>query len=463
MEADYLVVGSGASSMSFVDTMLDESDATFVMIDDRPAPGGHWNDTYPFVRLHQPACTYGVASRPLGSMRVETRGTNRGLLELSSGPEIVRYYHALMREKFLASGRVQFHPMATWNGQNGFVSRLSGARHDVTVRRKIVEGTHLTTRIPMTQPPNFAIAPGVTCEPINHVPRLAADHPHITVLGAGKTGIDCLVWLLEQGYPADAITWVMPRASWFWNRDRLQPAPEFFLTTIGGQADTLEACGVASSVDDLALRMEACGMWLRLDEEEWPTLYHAATVTHADLELLRRVKDVVRLGRVEALEPERMILQQGEVVARPDTLYVNCTASAVEGNVGDRTPTFSEGRIALNMLRVYQPCFSSALIAHLEAGSFDEETRAAMTRPAPMTDTVTDWLSSQAATLRDQAAWSADEDVSAWVRGCRLDNGHHLLQRFDGSDEAQAAALGRMLAATRPAVENLERLAGAVH
>ena len=37
------------------------------MVATRSAPGGHWNDAYDFVRLHQPAITYGVNSRSLGS------------------------------------------------------------------------------------------------------------------------------------------------------------------------------------------------------------------------------------------------------------------------------------------------------------------------------------------------------------------------------------------------------------
>ncbi|MEM7079151.1 MAG: NAD(P)/FAD-dependent oxidoreductase, partial [Pseudomonadota bacterium] len=47
IECDYLVVGTGAIGMSFVDTLLEECDADILMVDDRHAPGGHWNDAYP--------------------------------------------------------------------------------------------------------------------------------------------------------------------------------------------------------------------------------------------------------------------------------------------------------------------------------------------------------------------------------------------------------------------------------
>ena len=111
-QTDYLVIGTGAVGMSFVDTLLDETDANIIMVDDRHLPGGHWNDAYPFVRLHQPSHFYGVASTPLGSGRIDESGPNKGYFELASGSELKHYYHALMEDVFLPSGRVKFFPMS---------------------------------------------------------------------------------------------------------------------------------------------------------------------------------------------------------------------------------------------------------------------------------------------------------------------------------------------------------------
>ena len=76
IETDYLVVGAGATGMIFVDELLTHSNARIVMVDRRFRPGGHWNDAYPFVRLHQPSAFYGAGSRELGSRRIENRGPN---------------------------------------------------------------------------------------------------------------------------------------------------------------------------------------------------------------------------------------------------------------------------------------------------------------------------------------------------------------------------------------------------
>ena len=92
VEADYLVVGAGATAMAFVDTLLDESDASVVMVDRHDRPGGHWNDAYPFVRLHQPSGFYGVNSRQLGSGTKDAVGLNQGLYELASGAEVLDYF-----------------------------------------------------------------------------------------------------------------------------------------------------------------------------------------------------------------------------------------------------------------------------------------------------------------------------------------------------------------------------------
>ena len=62
---DYLVVGSGAVGMAFADSLVAESTDRVLIVDRHHAPGGHWNDAYPFVRLHQPSAYYGVNSREL--------------------------------------------------------------------------------------------------------------------------------------------------------------------------------------------------------------------------------------------------------------------------------------------------------------------------------------------------------------------------------------------------------------
>ena len=122
LEADYLVVGSGAMGMAFTDVLVEETDATIVMVDRRHRPGGHWNDAYPFVRLHQPSSFYGVNSRPLGSGAIDTHGWNKGLYELATNSEVCAYFGQVMQRQFLPSGRVRYFPLCEYQGDGRFTS-----------------------------------------------------------------------------------------------------------------------------------------------------------------------------------------------------------------------------------------------------------------------------------------------------------------------------------------------------
>ena len=129
--------------MAFTDSLIAESDAQVIMVDRRHAPGGHWNDGYPFVRLHQPSAYYGVNSLPLGSDTIDRHGLNEGLYERASGAEICGYYDRVMQQRLLPSGRVRYFPMCDYVGEHRFVSRVSGERFEVKVRKRLVDATYL--------------------------------------------------------------------------------------------------------------------------------------------------------------------------------------------------------------------------------------------------------------------------------------------------------------------------------
>ena len=91
LDTDYLIIGAGASGLAFADSLLAETEAHLTIVDRRDRPGGHWNDAYPFVRLHQPSSFYGVTSTPLGRGRLDQSGLNKGFEELATGAEITAY------------------------------------------------------------------------------------------------------------------------------------------------------------------------------------------------------------------------------------------------------------------------------------------------------------------------------------------------------------------------------------
>ncbi len=464
---DYLVKGGGASALAFVDVLVRESDATVAIVDRRAAPGGHWNDAYPFVRLHQPSSCYGVASRPLGRERRDETGFNKGLLELASGLEVADYFHQVMRDELLPSGRVVYHPMSevasddAAAGAAEIVSLLSGERRRVAVTRKLVDATMIATAIPLTHARKFEVADGVACIPPNDLARLAPGRRRFTVLGGGKTALDSLLWLLANGAPPEAIAWVLPRDPWLINRATVQPGLDYFEQSLGGMATQYEIAAAATSVVDFCARMEAAGLWLRLDPAVWPTMMHGATVTELELAQLRRIPEVVRKGRVRRIEADRIVLDGGDAPAEPGTLYVDCTASALGGNVNDRSAVFSPGLIRLQMIRSFQPTFSAALIAHIEASVEDEDEKRALTQVTPMTDTAADYVAMMAASIANQGAWMRHDDLRAWVRSCRLDVFGKTLALVREDDAEKQEILARLSTSGRAAVLNLMQLAQA--
>ena len=297
LETDYLVVGAGAAGMAFTDELLTLTDATVAIVDRRHAPGGHWLDAYPFVRLHQPSAFYGVGSTPLGTGGRDAVGTNAGYYELAGRDEICAHYEQVMHRNFLPSGRVQYFPNSDYVGQHRFVSRMTGSAQHVHVRRKVVDTTYVEGEIPATSGPPFEVADGVRCVPVGALARLDERPDRFVVIGAGKTALDACVWLLEQGVAADHIRWVKSREAWWINRHFQQPYA-LAADLHAGAALQMQAMAEATSVKEVFARLEADGYFMRVDRTVAPTMFRGAVVSEAELALLRCIEDVVRLGHV---------------------------------------------------------------------------------------------------------------------------------------------------------------------
>jgi len=412
LEADYLVVGAGAMGMAFTDTIVSETDARVVLVDRGHQPGGHWITAYPFVRLHQPSAFYGVNSRKLGSGVIDAVGWNQGLYELATGAEVCAYYDQVMQQQLLPTGRVRYFPMSEYHGD----ARFSTLEDDYRVTaRSVVDATYMRTIVPSMRPPEYAIANEIDCVPPNDLPKCAVGKERYVIVGAGKTGIDVCLWLLRQGVSPDRLTWIMPRDAWLLDRLSLQPGSGW--TVIAAR---VEAMRLATSVDDLFDRLEAAGALLRLDPAVQPTMYRCATVTGAELEQLRRIKDVVRSGHVKAIERKKILLEGGEIPTGAATLHIDCTA---DGAVkGPATAVFDGDRITLQSVRGCQQVFSAALIAHIETTRDDDDNvKNELCTPVPHPDTHLDWLRLAIADNRNQMRWQEDPELATWLDTCRLD------------------------------------------
>jgi hypothetical protein len=417
LETDYLVVGAGAAGLAFTDALLSHSDATVTIVDRRHAPGGHWVDAYPYVRLHQPSTFYGVSSVPLGRDAIDTRGTNAGYYELAGADEIRAYFGEVMHRHLLPSGRVRYFPSCDYTGDHHFASRLTEASWDVHVRRKLVDTTYLEGEIPATSKPPFEVASGVRCVPAGELARITGRPERFVVIGGGKTALDACVWLLEQGVPASAVRWILPRDAWWMNRRFQQPhtlLPDLYR----GAAIQLEAMAQASSVDDLVLRLEAEGVFLRVHPDVTPTMFRGALVSEAELALLRRIEDVVRMGRVQRIERDRIVLEHGSVPTTENTVHVHCAARGL-GHPPLR-PIFEPGRVTIQPIVWGFACFQFATLGVVEATIESDEEKNRLCPPVSYWDKTTDYVSAFLAMLVHERARGAYPALAAWAKASRL-------------------------------------------
>jgi hypothetical protein len=440
IQTDYLVVGAGATAMSFVDTLLSETEADVTMVDRRYRPGGHWNDAYPFVHLHQPSASYGVSSRELSNWTKDKTGLNQGLYGLASGAEVLAHFEQVLHDRFLPSGRVRWLPMSEYSvgadGAHYVQSLTNGESVRIEIRKKLVDGTLARTEIPATHQPKFSIAPGVVCVTPNRLPDFRRPYPAYVVVGSGKTGMDACIWLIQNGVPPSRIRWIMSRDAWLLNRENFQPGADFFDRTVGSLIGQFEAIAEATSVADLFSKLEQRSLLMRIDKTIEPTTYRCAIVSPAELVQLQRLTDnIVRLGHLRAIEPTRSVLDKGALDADPDTLYVDCSASALTPPPG--IPVFQGNRVNLLMVRWCQPLFSAAVIAFVESHFDDPAEKNALCGVVPTPERPTDWLTMWAATLANQARWQQKERVRDWLAQCRLNNAVTLMRGVKPHDKAK--------------------------
>ena len=458
METDYLVIGAGLAGMAFTDTLIAETDAHVLMVDRRHGPGGHWNDAYPFVRLHQPSAFYGVSSRVLGEDRIDTTGPNAGFYERATAAEICHYFQEVMDETLLGSGQVEFLPMHDvedrGDGTATIRSRVSGAAQDIKVRKKVVDARYLESSIPATHTPSFTVDDDVRCVAVNALVKECEPAGGYVILGAGKTGMDACVWLLEQGVDPTRITWVKPREPWLIDRATLQPR-EKIADFIKDYALSVEACALAASVRDLFERLEACGALVRVDTSVEPTMFRGPILSEYERNLLRTIDHVVRAGHVQRIAPGRMQMDEADVAANPGALFVDCTAE------GLRTPTprpiFEPMRVTPQGIREGSPSFNAALIGHLEATRGDDVVAAnEFAPPNSYPNTAEDWIRQRHISMTAQARWDQTPDLTEWIEGCRLNIAQGLFAR--AGDPAIGEALGTYLTNALPAIDNLAKL-----
>jgi len=214
--------------------------------------------------------------------------------------------------------------------------------------------------------------------------------------------------------------------------------------------EQLRIAAESESIEDLFEKVNALGSLIRFDDKVKPTMYRCATVTTEELEQLRRIKNVVRKGRVKSLQVGKMLLDEGEVELPGETLFVDCTADGLERRPVKRV--FEGGRITLQAVRTCQQVFSAAFIAHCEITFSDEEEKNKICTPVPHPDNHIDFLRTTLANTMNGMVWAQYPDLQAWLVKSRLDGFSAV-----GMPAPDPAASANFAAAAMTAVQKMQQ------
>ena len=415
MNTDYLVVGAGASGLAFADVLVAEADVEVIVVDCQEAPGGHWLRAYPFVRLHTPSAYYGVNSLLLGEDRIDQAGENAGFYERATGSEI-REHFAEAAKRLAQTGRVRVLTRHEHLGRGSSGEEIrdlsTGELIEVSVRRRVVDARYLEASIPATHTVPFDVDAAARVIPVNDLPAVAESASSYAVLGSGKTAADACIWLLVNGVEPDQIRWIRPRDAWFYERSYFQPLEHVGAVMEGISLDA-EAGALAADIGELFERLEAAGRLVRIDRSHPATMYRGTMLSARELEALRRIGDVVRLGRVQRIEADRIVLERGEIPTSREVVHVDCTALGL--NNAPATTIFQDGRIVLQQVRYLSPSFNAAVIGFVEAHRDDDAEKNRLCPPHAYPSRPEDWPRMMCGTWTAEARWLSEPDLSAWI------------------------------------------------
>ena len=209
----------------------------------------------------------------------------------------------------------------------------------------------------------------------------------------------------------------------------------------------------SESVEDVYERLEDDEVMLRTDRTVVPTMMKGGTVSLRELEQLRLIENVVRLGHVERIEPDRIVLEQGSIPTTPDHLHVHCAASGLSDN--PPRAIFTDDTITLQLVTRVSLTLSGALQGVLESTGRTTAEKNRLCPPTVMPHTPFDYLRAVLAGIRTEMGWQEAPDLQEWLDRSRL----NLMSGLDENDRPRSrpSAAGPFL---RGAVSRVRQAAG---
>lgn len=235
----------------------------------------------------------------------------------------------------------------------------------INVNRKIVDGTHNEEYVPSTNRPAFPVDEAVNIIPIRGLSDLTFPWKKYVIIGCGKTGIDAILYLLGLDVDPDRITWIVSNDCWYYNKN---------VYNIEDLWDGMERRYFpileARDINDVYKKYEEEGFMLRINKDIWPTKNRSGSISFQELQTIRRVKNVIREGRIIGIEAKFVKFKKRDLfMEMKETLFVDCISRSRKevshGLEGSPFPIF-DGKVINLHLILQMPNLSAAALAALE-------------------------------------------------------------------------------------------------
>ena len=178
------------------------------------------------------------------------------------------------------------------------------------------------------------------------------------------------------------------------------------------------------------------------------------TLATWELDRLRSIDRVVRLGHIRHVEPGRLVLADGEVAIAPDAVVVHCAASGLR--YPPLVPIWGRQAITVQPIRLGFACFGAALAGYVEATIEDVAFKNRLCPPSPFSDTPSDWARQQV--LGARASFTSETHIRDWAEGVSLNPGR--IPPELAASAAVATAQERLRQRVGPGIARMAELAG---
>jgi hypothetical protein len=185
-------------------------------------------------------------------------------------------------------------------------------------------------------------------------------------------------------------------------------------------------------------------------------MFRGAVVSERELDLLRKVENVVRKGHVRKITRNEIVLDEGSVPTDERTLHVHCAARGL--GRPQRRPIFEPGRVTNQAFQWGFACYQAASLGVMEASIESDEEKNRLCPPIHYWDANEDYLSAFLATMALESARTAYPKLANWTKTTRLNPASGVSVYRD--EHAVKETRERIKRSAFPAVANLQKLLG---